>query len=57
MQEMESETECVMCHREINSALLSFEQRLIDDKNFCRECWDGMMSGAQEEEAPLRALS
>lgn len=45
-----------MCHRKIEPERLSFEQRLIDDMDFCRECWDGIMS-AQEEEVLLPVLS
>ncbi|MEO9363985.1 MAG: hypothetical protein ABI348_08805 [Nitrososphaera sp.] len=30
----------MMCNNTINQKSLSFEQRLVDDKDFCRECWD-----------------
>jgi hypothetical protein len=54
---MESKTtDCVMCHRKIDPECLSFEQRLIDDRDFCRECWDDIMFGEHAEEVPLPVL-
>lgn len=34
---------CVQCSAEINPSLFSFEMRLID-VDFCRKCWDGIIS-------------
>ncbi|AIF84136.1 hypothetical protein NTE_02080 [Candidatus Nitrososphaera evergladensis SR1] len=35
---------CVMCHDAISPASLSFEQRLVNDKDFCRKCWDEIIT-------------
>jgi hypothetical protein len=44
------ETEkCVVCRNVIDPASLSFEQRLIEDKDFCRKCWDAVMEVRPEE--------
>lgn len=33
-------TDCVQCFNPINADALSFEQRLINDQDFCRKCFD-----------------
>jgi hypothetical protein len=35
---------CLQCSAEIDPSLFSFEMRLIDVNNFCRRCWDGIIS-------------
>jgi len=40
---------CVSCFRPIDESSLSFEQKLIDDENFCRSCWDDVMSESVDE--------
>jgi hypothetical protein len=35
---------CIECDEPINESALSFEQRLIDDIDFCRTCFDAIMS-------------
>lgn len=53
---MESESRiCVMCNGVIDTQSPSFEQRLVDDRDFCRTCWDDMMFG-KESEVPLPVL-
>lgn len=37
--------ECVQCLNPIDTAMLSFEQRLIDDQDFCRRCFDEKVDG------------
>lgn len=50
-------SECLMCHKVIDPSSISFEQRLIDDKDFCRKCWDEIMFEVQEEDVPLPFLA
>lgn len=33
-------SKCIVCNVPIDETILSFEQRLIDDKEFCRRCFD-----------------
>lgn len=35
---------CVECGSPVDANSLSFEQRLIDDQDFCRRCFDEIMS-------------
>jgi hypothetical protein len=35
---------CVECDSPIDPNSLSFEQRLIDDQDFCRRCFDEIMN-------------
>jgi hypothetical protein len=35
---------CVECDSPIEPGSLSFEQRLIDDQDFCRRCFDEIIS-------------
>ncbi|AIC14930.1 hypothetical protein [Nitrososphaera viennensis] len=46
-----------MCCNAIHSASLSFEQRLIDDKDFCRKCWDEITGAAYPEEEKEEHIS
>ena len=41
---------CVACNRKISTSILSFEQRLIGDADFCRSCWNTIMIDARDEE-------
>jgi hypothetical protein len=43
--------QCVNCSSTIDSGALSFEQKLIDDEDFCRRCWDDIMNGSYDEQA------
>jgi hypothetical protein len=43
-----------MCDGPIDTPSLSFEQRLVDDRDFCRASWDELMYG--EEEVTLPSL-
>ena len=36
---------CVVCRNAISRRSLSFEPRLIDDKDFYRECWGRRITG------------
>jgi len=58
VKQMVSETEeCVVCGNVIDSASLAFEQRLVDDKDFCRKCWDKIMEEVYPDEIPIPPLS
>lgn len=35
---------CIECNTPISDDLLSFEQRLIDDHDFCRACFEEIMN-------------
>ena len=35
---------CISCNLPIDLANLSFEQRLIEDKEFCRGCFDEILN-------------
>lgn len=48
---------CVMCNNFINPEELTFEQRLIDDKDFCRKCWEEMANEVNEEAVPIPRLA
>ena len=37
--------DCVQCLNSIDADALSFEQRLIDDQDFCRRCFDEKVDG------------
>lgn len=41
---------CIQCHNPIVVESQSFEQRLIGDEDFCRKCWDYVVS---EEDIPV----
>ena len=45
--------ECVVCGNIVDPISLSFERRLIEDKEFCRKCWDKIMEEVYPEEIPL----
>jgi len=47
----EETRQCVNCSSTIDSGALSFEQKLIDDEDFCRRCWDDIMNGSYDEQA------
>lgn len=49
--EEEEARECVNCSNGIDRGLLSFEQKLIDDEDFCRRCWDDIMNSSYDEQA------
>lgn len=34
---------CIQCEDPISEESSNFEQRLIDDQDFCRKCFDEMM--------------
>lgn len=46
---------CVLCGKAIDSLSLSFEQRLIGDQDFCRNCWNEIMIEGYDE-SPLPIL-
>jgi len=37
--------DCIQCLNPINAETLSFEQRLIDDQDFCRKCFEEAAEG------------
>lgn len=56
MKKMASRENCVLCGGTIDSDALTFEQRLINDEDFCRTCWNDIMHEEYEEEVPLPQL-
>ena len=40
---------CVLCHQKYSTETISFEQRLVDDKDFCIKCWNEIMGAEYEE--------
>lgn len=47
---------CVECGIDIDTDNLSFEQKLIEDEDFCRRCWDRVMDETDDIRLPsLRA--
>lgn len=45
---------CLDCSAPIDPNSLSFEQKLVDDKDFCRRCWARIM---MDEEILLPRLA
>ena len=43
---------CVECGIDIDIDNLSFEQKLIEDENFCRRCWDRVMDDTDDVRLP-----
>ena len=43
---------CVECGIDIDVDNLSFEQKLIEDEDFCRRCWDRVMDNADDVRLP-----
>ena len=43
---------CVECGISIDVDTLSFEQKLIEDEDFCRRCWDGVMDDTEDAQLP-----
>ena len=42
---------CVLCGDKVDSRARSFEQALVDDKDFCLVCWTEIMN--EEYEPPV----
>ena len=40
---------CIACNCKIDETVLSFEQRLIEDKEFCRACFDEILNDSNYE--------
>jgi len=59
MAETESDHErlCINCRGAISQISLSFEQKLIEDEDFCRRCWDDIMNGSYDEVAVIPSLA
>ena len=47
---------CVECGIDIDIDNLSFEQRLIEDEDFCRRCWDRVMDETDDVRLPSLAI-
>ena len=47
---------CVECGIDIDVDSLSFEQRLIEDEDFCRGCWDRVMDDTDDIRLPSLTL-
>ena len=43
---------CVICNGPIDASSLSFEQLLVNDKDFCRTCWDEILYSEEEPSLP-----
>ena len=43
---------CVECGIDIDVDYLSFEQKLIEDEDFCRRCWDRVMDETDDVRLP-----
>ena len=43
---------CVECGINIDKGSLSFEQKLIEDEDFCRRCWDRVMDETDDVRLP-----
>ena len=43
---------CVECGIDIDIDTLSFEQKLIEDEDFCRRCWDRVMDDTDDVKLP-----
>lgn len=48
---------CVECGINIDADNLSFEQKLIEDEDFCRRCWDGVMDDVDDVRLPSLTVS
>jgi uncharacterized paraquat-inducible protein A len=48
--------QCVECGISIDVDTLSFEQRLIEDEDFCRRCWDKVMDETDDVRLPILAI-
>ncbi len=59
MAETESDHErlCINCRGAISQISLSFEQKLIEDEDFCRRWWDDVMNGSYDEVAVIPSLA
>jgi len=44
--------QCVECGIDIDIDNLSFEQKLIEDEDFCRRCWDRVMDETDDVRLP-----
>lgn len=43
---------CVECGIDIGMDSLSFEQKLVEDEDFCRRCWDRVMDETDDVRLP-----
>jgi|GEM_PF-3221757 hypothetical protein len=48
---------CVYCGLDYNLNSIKFEQRVVDDRDFCSGCWDMIMSAAQDDEDDRMVLA
>lgn len=48
---------CINCRGPISQFSLSFEQKLVEDEDFCRRCWDDIMNGSYDEVAVVPSLA
>lgn len=51
------EKSCINCRGPISQISLSFEQKLIEDEDFCRRCWDDIMNGSYDEVGVVPSLA
>ncbi|HEY7507945.1 MAG TPA: hypothetical protein VH677_02355 [Nitrososphaera sp.] len=54
--DMNSKQNCVLCGGTIDNSALTFEQKLVNDEDFCRACWNDIMHQEYEGEIPLPHL-
>ena len=57
MTEISEASQCIQCGVAIDPTTLSFEQKLIDDKDFCRRCWNQIMSDVDDIRLPHLAVA
>jgi hypothetical protein len=46
---MPTEAICIVCNNQFDSNKLTFDQRLIGDKEFCVRCWSDIMNSTIDE--------
>ena len=51
-EQLEECKKCVECGIRIDMDNLSFEQKLIEDEDFCRRCWDRVMDDTDDVRLP-----
>ncbi|MEM2140459.1 hypothetical protein [Nitrososphaera sp.] len=45
---MEQERTCVLCGESVDDSSLTFEQRLVEDEDFCAPCWNEIMHDVRD---------
>jgi len=45
---MEQNRNCILCGSRVKDSSLTFEQRLIEDEDFCAPCWKEIMHDGRD---------